>query len=330
MLELTSFFLVEVITLGFFPYHTQEGYDEFTTAEPGQSSTPAERTQISEQVTSEADHADEAHADDGRNRNSTESRRRYNGTGTQNGNAATAEQDGTRDGNAARAEPVGLDSKMLKDISTSTEALSVALPSIMTHVIVPQRHAWYDNACNIFDSAILRIPWFLRRKMFVVDRYHFIGNKFSNLFKGNVHRVLDADGSVAAEVINSVIDKCVSHISHLKGNYVLPFMKVLFAYLNGCAYVRDYIGRSDLEDGNLGQLFRSQFKCTFNCCTEDTFPVALGAVQVITMDDELLQLGALDGSAAPKSDEEQTSDEQHEDSVDGDDEAHIGDVNAPK
>lgn len=74
--------------------------------------------------------------------------------------------------------------------------------------------------------------------MIVVDRFHFSGHTCSNLFNGNVHRVLDADRSAAAEFINSMIYKFVFHISYLKGENILPFMKVLFATLNACTYIR--------------------------------------------------------------------------------------------
>lgn len=135
--------------------------------------------------------------------------------------------------------------------------------------------------------------------MLVVDRFHFTGNNCENVFNENVHRLLDGDRSVAAEVINSVIDKCVSHIYYLRGNNVLPFMKILFSYLNSCEYKRGFIGRSDLEDEELGQLMRSRFTCNGDCCyhttlddTERPITTSLQYIEVITAEEERIQINA--------------------------------------
>lgn len=151
-------------------------------------------------------------------------------------------------------------------LSKESEPLSTALKSIMTHLSIPPRHVWYNNACNVFDSAITPIPWFLRSTMFVVDRLHFTAHTCSNVFNGNVHRVLDAVRSAAAEVINSMIDKCVHHISYLKGDKILPFVKVLFGTINACAYVRGTNVKTYLEGVESETLLLSRFPyCCMDC-----------------------------------------------------------------
>lgn len=82
----------------------------------------------------------------------------------------------------------------------------------------------------------------------MIDRFHFSGHICCNTFNGNVHRILDSDRSVAAEVINSIIEKGTNHVAYLKGSNVIPFMKVLFGQINSVARVRDRLGRSDLQD----------------------------------------------------------------------------------
>lgn len=146
------------------------------------------------------------------------------------------------------------------------ESISAAISAVLTHFPVPPRRVWYDNACNTFDCAMTRIPWYLRYCMFVVDRFHFSGHNCSNIFNGSRHQQLDGDRSVAAEIINAIIDKGASHISYLDGRNVVPFMKVLFAQLNASARVRDYLGRADLEDEDILSLYRHSLKCTCPTC----------------------------------------------------------------
>lgn len=132
-------------------------------------------------------------------------------------------------------------------VLTGSQSLSAAPSSLITHFQVPPRHVWYDNSCNMYDSAILRIPWFLHWTIFIVDRFHYAGHTCSNMFNDNLHRVLDNDRSTSAEVINSVIDKCVCHIAYLKGTNVIPFMRVLFGHLNSFEHVRDGSKKKDME-----------------------------------------------------------------------------------
>lgn len=83
-----------------------------------------------------------------------------------------------------------------------------------------------------------------------------------------MHQALDSDRSASAEAINSVIDNFVSYINYLKVDNILPFMKVLFTILNACSFIRVCMGRTDLEEKNLGKLFRTHFVCTWKGCTE--------------------------------------------------------------
>lgn len=146
------------------------------------------------------------------------------------------------------------------------KSISAALSAITTHFPIPPRNIWYDNACNTYDSGMLRIPWLLRWSRLLVDRFHYTGHNCSNIFNGDLHNDLDADRSVAAEVINSLINKGASHISYLEGKNVKPFMKVVFAYVNACAAVRDKLGRDDLEDDDVERLIADT--CIFETCTE--------------------------------------------------------------
>lgn len=102
--------------------------------------------------------------------------------------------------------------------------------------------------------------------MLMVDMFHFTGHTCSNILNANLHSILDDDRGVSAEVINAVIDKCISHINYLEGKNVVPFMKVLFGHLNDCAYVRERVGRGDLEDEDIGQMFRNIFLCPCELC----------------------------------------------------------------
>lgn len=155
-------------------------------------------------------------------------------------------------------------------ILKQNESISAALSTVLTHFPVPPRTVWYDNACNLYDSAITRIPWYLRWTRFMVDRFHYIGHTCSNMYNGDLQIILDEDRTVAAEVINSLIDNGTTHIAYLEGRNVIPFMKLLFAQVNGLAHVKDFLNRSDVEDEDLLQLYRRRFKCVCDFCVRES------------------------------------------------------------
>lgn len=72
-----------------------------------------------------------------------------------------------------------------------------------------------------------------------MDLCHYNGHKCCNIYNGDLQRTLDADRSVSAEVINSVITKGASHINYLYVKNVTPFMKIVFEYVNATAVLRD-------------------------------------------------------------------------------------------
>lgn len=148
------------------------------------------------------------------------------------------------------------------------ESISAALSAIITHFPIPPRNIWYDNACNTYDSGMLRILWLMRWSRLLVDRYnHCTGHNCSNVFNGDLHNDLDQDRSVAAEVIDSVINKGTNHIAYLDGKNVKPFMKGVFAYVNSAAAVRDKVRRDDLEDDDVEGLISDMYTCNCETCT---------------------------------------------------------------
>lgn len=133
----------------------------------------------------------------------------------------------------------------------------------------------------------------------IVDRFHFMGQNCSNALNGNLHRILDDDRSVAAEVNNAIIDKCSRHISYLEGRNAVPFMKVLFAHLNAMAHIREHVRRDDLEDDEVGQLLREMFSCScnnFQYGSDEPFGTPGDGVSVFTVHNHIVGIGQPDSN----------------------------------
>lgn len=103
----------------------------------------------------------------------------------------------------------------------------------------------------------------------MVERFHYRDHYCSNIFNSSLHPTLDDDRSVAAEVLNAVLNKGVSHIAYLKGINVIPFMRILFAYVNSTSQVRDSVKRDDLKDEDVMAMLRTMFPCNCHLCVHD-------------------------------------------------------------
>lgn len=102
--------------------------------------------------------------------------------------------------------------------------------------------------------------------MLQVGRLQYTGYNCSNFFNGDMHKILDGNRSVAAEVINAAIDKGTSHIPYLDGKNATPIMSVLFSYLNAIVHLKDRLLRSDTEDDNTAHLLLQWYTCSCHLC----------------------------------------------------------------
>lgn len=53
------------------------------------------------------------------------------------------------------------------------ESIAMAISTVLAYLKFPPRTLWYENSCNLYDSALIRTPFLLRSCLLVVDRLHF-------------------------------------------------------------------------------------------------------------------------------------------------------------
>lgn len=146
------------------------------------------------------------------------------------------------------------------------ESIAMAISTVLAFLNFPPRTLWYDNACNLYDSVLLRTPFVLRSCYFIVDRFHFQGHTCSNHYNPGRYKSLLEQRSVAAEVLNSVVDRSAGFIRYLHGENVRPFLRVMFALHNFHSMVKDRLNRRELPLMDIGRLYNDQFPCNCVLC----------------------------------------------------------------
>lgn len=154
-------------------------------------------------------------------------------------------------------------------VMTKPESRSLALTSILSCFPVPPRVLYYDNACNLMASTLIRAPWLLHSTRFLVDRFHFKSHLCSEFFCPDSYRENDADRTTTAEAINSRLERAVPFLRYVNGDLLVPHLSIRFALLNIATKYRRVNGTDDLEDEDLWSYFKSSIQCNCECCEPD-------------------------------------------------------------
>ena len=142
------------------------------------------------------------------------------------------------------------------------ESTAMALSAVLSHFKTFPETVYYDNACNLFLSKMLRVPWVLEKTRFLVDGFHFKSQTCSSYFYPDAYAAFDGDHTETAESIIARIEKIVQQIRYLCGNHLVPFLRALFAFINLAATFRETYHKDDLKDVDMTQFFQNTFDCT--------------------------------------------------------------------
>lgn len=151
---------------------------------------------------------------------------------------------------------------LLKEV----ESIAMAISTMIEFLNIPPRTVWYDNACNLYDYTLLRAPFLLRTCRLIVDRFHFQGHSCSNHYNPDRYESLVDERSVAAEVMNSVLEISASFIRYLKGENKRTYLRILFTMHNFAYNLKDDLNRNELPLLDIGSFHNRRFPCTCLMC----------------------------------------------------------------
>lgn len=146
------------------------------------------------------------------------------------------------------------------------ESIAMAISTIISFLPYPPRTTWYDNACNMYDSALIRVPWLLRSTFLLVDRLHYQGHTCCNHYNPNRYQLVARQRSQAAEIMTAVLDKSAGFIRYLKGRNIKPYLRIMFALHNFTSVMKDKLNRNELPWLDMKSLYNERFPCGCFMC----------------------------------------------------------------
>ncbi len=153
-------------------------------------------------------------------------------------------------------------------IMDSSESLSTAFSILISRFDKLPRTVYYDNACNLSKSIILRAPWVLKETRLCCDRFHYKSHACPSVFDPDSYKSLDRHRTSSAEAVNSTWATSRNHIRFLDGTNLMPFIIAKSVFINLRAMFREAKNVCDVEDGSLFEFGNSILKCQCRRCIE--------------------------------------------------------------
>ena len=154
-------------------------------------------------------------------------------------------------------------------VMTRAESTGMALTTVLSNFQVPPRVVYYDNACNLSKSVMLRAPWLLHCSKFIVDRFHFKSHTCCELYDADSYFSMDLDRTTTAESFNARLEKSVPYLRFVKAENLIPHLNIRFALLNVASRYRRRYKAQDLEDCDLWEFFKDTVPCNCEGCRDD-------------------------------------------------------------
>ena len=129
----------------------------------------------------------------------------------------------------------------------TSETLSTAFSALVSRFRLLPDVVYYDNACNLARSIILRCPWVLKETRICYDRFHNKSHTCSSAFDPDSYPAFENHKTSGAESMNSRWATSRTHIRFLNGENLIPFITANATFLNIRAMYRDIKKTKDVE-----------------------------------------------------------------------------------
>jgi len=146
------------------------------------------------------------------------------------------------------------------------EGISTALSALLSRFKRLPRVCYYDNACNMARSIILRVPWVNDECLVVCDRFHYRGHKCNSIYDPNSYYGCTPHATSGAEAVNHLWNFSKAHLRFLRPDNMMPFLAARAVFLNVRASIREARGRSDISSNDFRKYVQEKWACTCSRC----------------------------------------------------------------
>jgi len=153
-------------------------------------------------------------------------------------------------------------------VMSECEGVSTALSVLLSRFRRLPRVCYYDNACNMARSIILRCPWVNDDCTVVCDRFHYHGHTCNSVWDPSNYPSCTEHATSGAEAMNHVWNFSKSHLRFLRPDNMIPFLATRAVFVNVRACIRETTGKVDINAKQFRTFVRNKWKCNCNRCSQ--------------------------------------------------------------
>ena len=153
-------------------------------------------------------------------------------------------------------------------VMTEMEGVSTALSVLLSRFRILPRVCYYDNACNLAHSVILRVPWLNNACTVLCDRFHYKVHNCNSICDPDSYSHCADHAASGAESLNHLWNFSKSHLRFLRPDNLMPFLTARAVFLNVRTSILERTGKSDINLKQFREFRRIDRRCTCARCTD--------------------------------------------------------------
>ena len=156
-------------------------------------------------------------------------------------------------------------------ILSAPESLSIVATILMVY-FPDAATVFYDAACNLFASLVLRFPWIFAKQRLFVDKFHKSGHTCGGAFDAEVMRGLegvpDDCRTSNAESANKLLSLLRKSFLRIRSRNVVSILIIRLFFVNLQARWRCDVGKNETENADLVALANRLMPCQCRRCVD--------------------------------------------------------------
>lgn len=148
------------------------------------------------------------------------------------------------------------------------EGVSMALSVLLSRFRNLPRVTYYDNACNLSKSVLVRCPWVNGKTRVAVDRFHYRGHTCCSVHDPSAYPSFTEHQTSNAEALNRLWSSSKNHSRHLDPENLMSFLSARAAFMNLRSLYRERTNSTDIEDANMLSFAQNILPCECHRCVD--------------------------------------------------------------
>ena len=146
------------------------------------------------------------------------------------------------------------------------EGISTALSVLLSRFGRLPKNCYYDNACNMGRSIVLRVPWVNDEFNIVYDRFHYRGHLCNSVWDPDSYRSCSTHVSSGEESINRLWSLTKAHLQYVNPENLMPFSAIRCIFINVRSMLRERTRKQDISEDEFNRFVRTQWDCECSRC----------------------------------------------------------------